>query len=45
MDLLINVDVPDLARAITFYAAAFGLTVARRLGPDAAELSGWPVRL
>ena len=40
MDLLINIDVPDLARATAFYAAAFGLKVARRLGPEAVELSG-----
>src|SRR5208337_3095401 len=37
--------VPDLARAIAFYAEAFGLTVTRRLGAGAAELSGLPVRL
>ena len=45
MDLLVNIDVPDLGRAIAFYADAFGLTVTRRLGLEAAELSGWPVRL
>lgn len=45
MDLLVNIDVPDLARAIAFYAEAFGLTVSRRLGAEAAELSGWPVRV
>lgn len=45
MDLLVNIDVPDLAAAIAFYADAFGLTVTRRLVPDAAELAGWPVRL
>jgi uncharacterized glyoxalase superfamily protein PhnB len=45
MDLLVNIDVPDLGRAIAFYGDAFGLTVTRRLGADAAELSGWPVRL
>src|SRR6516165_1499791 len=42
MDLLVNVDVPDLAAAIAFYSGAFDLTVTRR---DGAELSGWPVRL
>jgi predicted enzyme related to lactoylglutathione lyase len=26
-DLLVNIDVPDLARAVAFYASAFGLTV------------------
>ncbi len=45
MGLLINIDVPDLGRAIAFYAGAFGLTVTRRLGADAAELGDWPVRL
>jgi predicted enzyme related to lactoylglutathione lyase len=45
MELLVNIDVPDLGRAIAFYGAAFGLTVTRRLGDDAAELGGWPVRL
>jgi predicted enzyme related to lactoylglutathione lyase len=45
MDLLVNIDVPDLARAIAFYTDAFGLTLTRRLGPGAAELSGWPARL
>jgi predicted enzyme related to lactoylglutathione lyase len=45
VDLLVNIDVPDLDRAIAFYGAAFGLTLSRRLGVDAAELGGWPVRL
>jgi predicted enzyme related to lactoylglutathione lyase len=45
VDLLVNIDVPDLGRAIAFYAGAFGLTVARRLGADGAELGGWPARL
>ena len=45
MDVIINVDVPDLAAAIAFYGEAFGLTVTRRLGPGAAELSGWPTKL
>jgi len=45
MDLLVNIDVPDLGRAIAFYRDAFGLTVARRFGADVAELNGWPVRL
>jgi predicted enzyme related to lactoylglutathione lyase len=40
MDLLVNIDVPDLAAAVAFYGAAFGLTVTRCLGPDAAELLG-----
>jgi predicted enzyme related to lactoylglutathione lyase len=45
MDLLVNVDVPDLAEAVAFYTRAFGLTVARRLGAEAVELGGLPVRL
>ena len=44
-DLLVNIDVPDLAQALAFYARAFGLRVTRRFGTDAAELGGWPVRL
>lgn len=45
MDLLINIDVPDLDRAVRFYTEAFGLAVTRRFGAGAAELSGWPARL
>ena len=45
MDLLVNIDVPDLAHAVAFYAEAFGLTVTRRFGANGVELSGWPVRL
>ena len=45
MDLLINIAVPDLGRAVAFYTEAFGLTVSRWFGVEGAELSGWPVRL
>jgi len=45
MDVLINIDVPDLAAAIAFYSEAFGLTVARRLGAHVAELEGSSARL
>jgi predicted enzyme related to lactoylglutathione lyase len=45
MDLLVNIDVPDLERGIAFYRDAFGLEAGRRLGPRAAELTGWPARL
>jgi len=45
MDLLVNIDVPDLAAAERFYVAAFGLVPTRRFGDDAVELCGWPVRL
>lgn len=40
MQLLVNIDVDDLARAEAFYAAAFGLRVGRRFGPDAVEMLG-----
>ena len=43
MSVLINIDVPDLARAVAFYTEAFGLSLRRRLGKQVAELSGWPV--
>ena len=42
-DLLINIDVPDLDRAVAFYTRAFGLALTRRFGRGAAELRGWPV--
>jgi len=45
MDLLVNIDVPDLARAEAFYTHAFGLTVSRRFGADGLELSGLPAKL
>ncbi|WP_332610189.1 GNAT family N-acetyltransferase [Achromobacter sp. ESBL13] len=40
MQLLVNIDVPDLEHAIVFYQRAFGLTLHRRLGPKAAEMLG-----
>jgi predicted enzyme related to lactoylglutathione lyase len=40
MDLLINVDVHDLPKAIDFYTSALGLTVGRRFGDSFAELLG-----
>jgi predicted enzyme related to lactoylglutathione lyase len=43
VSVLINIDVPDLESAISFYARAFGLTVKRRFGEEGAELAGWPV--
>jgi predicted enzyme related to lactoylglutathione lyase len=42
MSVLINIDVPELAPAVAFYTAAFGLEVTRRFGDGGAELSGWP---
>jgi len=39
--LLINVDVPDLERAVAFYQGALGLRLARRLfGGSVAEMAG-----
>ena len=38
--LLINIDVPDIEQGIAFYTTAFDLRLARRLGPDFAELLG-----
>jgi predicted enzyme related to lactoylglutathione lyase len=38
--LLINIDVPDVAAAERFYTTAFGLTIGRRFGPHAVELTG-----
>jgi predicted enzyme related to lactoylglutathione lyase len=40
MQMLVNIDVPDLKRAADFYCAAFGLTIGRRLGTEAVELLG-----
>lgn len=40
MDLLVNIDVDDLERAIVFYTGAFGLRVGRCFGTDGAELLG-----
>lgn len=45
MKLLVNIDVPDMAKAEAFYTAAFGLTPARRFGPDAVELLGFEAPL
>lgn len=39
-DLLINVDVPDMAAGEAFYTAAFGLRVGRRFDADFVELLG-----
>ncbi len=43
--LLVNIDVPDLEAAVSFYCDAFGLKLERRLGDQAAELTGWPARV
>lgn len=39
-ELLVNIDVDDLRKAIAFYTSAFGLKVGRRFGRNAAELLG-----
>jgi catechol 2,3-dioxygenase-like lactoylglutathione lyase family enzyme len=38
--LLVNVDVPDIDRAIAFYTEALGLAVGRRFDDDFVELIG-----
>ena len=40
MDLLVNIDVDDLDRAIAFYCGAFDLTIGRRFGSGGVELLG-----
>jgi lactoylglutathione lyase len=40
LQLLVNLDVPDVNAAAAFYTAAFGFTVSRRLGADFLELAG-----
>lgn len=40
IDLLINLDVPDLDVATRFYVEAFGFRVGRRLGAAGTELLG-----
>ena len=40
MNLLVNIDVPDLTEAERFYTQAFGLRPARRFGEDGLELLG-----
>lgn len=40
MDLLVNIDVGDLNRAISFYTGAFDLRIGRKFGADGIELLG-----
>lgn len=42
MNLLINIDVPDLDSAVDFYSNTFGLKLNRMLDDDVAELTGAP---
>ena len=43
MSLRLCIDVPNVDRAIEFYAAAFGWTVARRFDASWVELIGAPI--
>src|SRR5689334_334170 len=40
IEMLVNVDVANLESAERFYTRAFGLSVGRRFGPHAVELTG-----
>jgi predicted enzyme related to lactoylglutathione lyase len=40
MDLLVNIDVDDIEKAVRFYGSAFGLRVGRRFGDFGAEMLG-----
>jgi predicted enzyme related to lactoylglutathione lyase len=40
MNIIINIDVPDIAPAVRFYTQALGLTHTRTLDDDTAELKG-----
>ena len=40
MNLLVNLEVDDLDKALGFYSAAFGLTVGRRFGDAGVEMLG-----
>lgn len=40
MKAIINIDVPDLERAIAFYGTALRLKLTRRIDEDVAELTG-----
>ena len=40
MNLLVNLDVDDLDKAVDSYSAAFGLTVGRRFGDAGVEMLG-----
>ncbi len=40
IDLLVNLDVDDLEKAVRFYGSAFGLKVGRRFGAFGVEMLG-----
>jgi len=44
-DVLVNIDVGDLDRAVRFYRDGLGLSVARRFGAGAVELVGASSRI
>jgi predicted enzyme related to lactoylglutathione lyase len=45
LEMLVNIDVDDLERAVAFYRDAFDLKVGRRLGDGVVELLGASSRL
>ncbi len=42
-DLLVNIDVDDLEKAIAFYSCAFDLKVGRRFGAAGVEMLDHPL--
>lgn len=38
--LLVNIDVDDLERAVSFYGSTFGLSIGRRFGTSGVEMLG-----
>jgi catechol 2,3-dioxygenase-like lactoylglutathione lyase family enzyme len=44
-DLRVCLDVPDMERALAFYAGALGFSVGRRMADDFVELTGGPCPL
>jgi predicted enzyme related to lactoylglutathione lyase len=40
LDVLVNIDVDDLDKAVRFYSAAFGLRRGRSFGPSGMEMLG-----
>ncbi|HEY7559944.1 MAG TPA: VOC family protein [Candidatus Binatia bacterium] len=40
MDVLVNLDVDDLEKAVRFYSSVFGLKVGRRFGVSGVEMLG-----
>jgi predicted enzyme related to lactoylglutathione lyase len=45
MQIIINIDVPDLDAAVRFYTAALGLKYSRTLDDDVTELAGASVKI